>query len=70
MHEINDCAFVAYEHPELGIGYDLWVGGALSTVPRLGERPGAFVAPERVAEVQVPGSSATTATVGCATRRG
>ncbi|MGO1627951.1 MULTISPECIES: nitrite/sulfite reductase [unclassified Microbacterium] len=51
VHEINDCAFVAVEHPELGIGYDLWVAGALSTVPRLGERVGTFVAPERVAEV-------------------
>ncbi|WP_243228263.1 nitrite/sulfite reductase [Microbacterium sp. CIAB417] len=51
VHEINDCAFVAVEHPELGIGYDLWVGGALSVVPRLGERLGAFVSPDRVAEV-------------------
>ena len=51
VHEINDCAFVAVEHPELGIGYDLWVGGALSVVPRLGERLGVFVAPDRVAEV-------------------
>src|SRR5690606_17865378 len=47
----NDCSFVAVEHPELGIGYDLWVGGALAAVPRLGERLGAFVPPERVAEV-------------------
>ncbi|MGW9628399.1 nitrite/sulfite reductase [Microbacterium sp. NPDC055521] len=51
VHEINDCAFVAVEHPELGIGYDLWVGGALSVVPRLGERLGVFVTPDRVAEV-------------------
>ncbi|WP_460796033.1 nitrite/sulfite reductase [Microbacterium sp. GXF0217] len=51
VHEINDCAFVAVEHPELGIGYDLWVAGALSVVPRLGERLGVFVAPDRVAEV-------------------
>ncbi|WP_309066871.1 nitrite/sulfite reductase [Microbacterium sp.] len=51
VHEINDCAFVAVEHPELGVGYDLWVGGALSTVPRLGERLGSFVTPDRVAEV-------------------
>ncbi|MFE6734694.1 nitrite/sulfite reductase [Microbacterium sp. NPDC057650] len=51
VHEINDCAFVAVEHPELGIGYDIWVGGALAAVPRLGERLGAFVAPERVGEV-------------------
>lgn len=50
VHEINDVAFVAVDHPELGIGYDLWVGGGLSTSPRLGERLGAFVAPERVAE--------------------
>ncbi len=51
VHEINDCAFVAVEHPELGIGYDVWVGGALAAVPRLGERLGAFVSPERVGEV-------------------
>lgn len=51
VHEINDVAFVAVDHPELGIGYDLWVGGGLSTTPRLGERLGVFVAPERVAEV-------------------
>ncbi len=50
VHEINDVAFVAVEHPELGIGYDLWVGGGLSTTPRLGERLGVFVSPERVAE--------------------
>lgn len=51
VHEINDVAFVAVDHPDLGIGYDLWVGGGLSTTPRLGERLGVFVAPERVAEV-------------------
>ncbi|MEN2738773.1 nitrite/sulfite reductase [Microbacterium sp. X-17] len=50
VHEINDVAFVAVEHPEHGIGYDLWVGGGLSTAPRLAERLGVFVAPERVAE--------------------
>jgi sulfite reductase (ferredoxin) len=33
VHEINDCAFVGVVHPELGPGYDLWVGGALSVVP-------------------------------------
>lgn len=50
VHEINDVAFVAVEHPSLGIGYDLWVGGGLSTAPRLAERLGVFVAPERVAD--------------------
>jgi len=51
VHEINDIGFVAVEHPELGIGYDLWVGGGLSTAPRLAERLGTFVAPSQVAEV-------------------
>ena len=51
VHEINDIAFVAVEHPELGVGYDLWVGGGLSTAPRLAERLGAFVRPDEAAEV-------------------
>ncbi|GAA4776465.1 nitrite/sulfite reductase [Microbacterium gilvum] len=51
VHEINDVAFVAVDHPEHGVGYDLWVGGALSTVPRLGERLGTWVAPDQVADV-------------------
>jgi sulfite reductase (ferredoxin) len=51
VHEINDVAFVAIEHPQLGIGYDLWVGGGLSTAPRLAERLGTFVTPDQVADV-------------------
>jgi len=51
VHEINDIGLVAITHPELGVGYDLWVGGALSTTPRLGERLGTFVAPGHVTEV-------------------
>ena len=39
--------FVGVVHPELGAGYDLWVGGGLSTNPRLAERLGAFVRPRR-----------------------
>jgi len=50
-HEINDVAFVGVEHPELGLGYDLWVGGGLSTNPKLGLRLNTFVEPSRVAEV-------------------
>ena len=50
-HEINDVAFVGVVHPELGAGYDLWVGGGLSTNPKLGVRLDAFVTPDRVAEV-------------------
>jgi sulfite reductase (ferredoxin) len=51
VHEINDVSFVGVEHPELGPGFDLWVGGGLSTNPRLGERLGAFVALEDVPDV-------------------
>ncbi|MGW9632234.1 nitrite/sulfite reductase [Agromyces sp. NPDC055520] len=51
VHEINDVAFVAVDHPELGVGYDLWVGGGLSTAAHLAVRLGAWVAPEQVAEV-------------------
>ena len=51
VHEVQDIAFVAVEHPELGIGYDLWVGGGLSINPHLGKRLGAFVEPAKVPEV-------------------
>ncbi|HEY8718855.1 nitrite/sulfite reductase [Pengzhenrongella sp.] len=53
VHEINDVAFVAMVHPELGVGFDLWVGGALSVAPRLGERLGAFVTEAQVPDVWV-----------------
>jgi sulfite reductase (ferredoxin) len=49
-HEINDISLVGVVHPTLGAGYDLWVGGGLSTNPKLGVRLGAFVEPSRVAE--------------------
>jgi sulfite reductase (ferredoxin) len=42
-HEINDIAFVGVEHPEHGPGFDLWVGGGLSTNPKLGVRLGVWV---------------------------
>jgi sulfite reductase (ferredoxin) len=51
-HEINDVAFAAVRHPETGeVGYDLWVGGGLSTNPMIGKRLGAFVRPDQVPEV-------------------
>ncbi|MBH5337560.1 nitrite/sulfite reductase [Streptomyces pactum] len=50
-HEINDVAFVGVEHPELGPGFDLWVGGGLSTNPKLGVRLGAWVPLEDVPDV-------------------
>lgn len=46
IHEINDVSFVGVRHPEHGPGYDLWVGGGLSTAPRLAKRVGVFVPPE------------------------
>ena len=51
MPEINDIAFVGVEHPEHGPGFDLWVGGGLSTNPMLAVRLGAWVPEEEVAEV-------------------
>ncbi|MGY3564556.1 nitrite/sulfite reductase [Sinomonas sp. RB5] len=53
VHEINDFALVGVVHPELGPGYDLWVGGGLSTSAHLAVRLGAFVEPARAAEVWV-----------------
>ncbi|MCC3774863.1 nitrite/sulfite reductase [Streptomyces sp. UNOB3_S3] len=50
-HEINDVAFVGVHHPEHGPGFDLWVGGGLSTNPRIGVRLGAWVPLEEVADV-------------------
>ncbi|MGH3325365.1 MAG: nitrite/sulfite reductase [Streptomyces sp.] len=50
-HEINDVAFVGVEHPEYGPGFDVWVGGGLSTNPKLGVRLGTWVPLEEVADV-------------------
>ncbi|KAB8167802.1 nitrite/sulfite reductase [Streptomyces sp. 3MP-14] len=50
-HEVNDVAFVGVVHPEYGPGFDVWVGGGLSTNPSLGERLGAWVPLEEVADV-------------------
>jgi sulfite reductase (ferredoxin) len=51
-HEINDVAFAAVRHPDTGeTGYDLWVGGGLSTNPMIAKRLGAFVRPGQVPEV-------------------
>jgi sulfite reductase (ferredoxin) len=51
VHEINDVSLVGVVHPELGPGYDLWVGGGLSTAPRLAERIGVFVTEDVAADV-------------------
>ncbi|WP_405939487.1 nitrite/sulfite reductase [Streptomyces sp. NBC_00726] len=51
VHEINDISFVGVDHPEHGPGFDLWVGGGLSTNPRLAERLGAWVPLDDVPDV-------------------
>jgi sulfite reductase (ferredoxin) len=51
IHEINDIAFVGVTGPDGNPGYDLWVGGGLSTNPMIGKRLGAFVPPAQVPEV-------------------
>lgn len=50
-HEINDISFVGVVHPEHGPGFDLWVGGGLSTNPMFGVRLGAWVPIEDVPDV-------------------
>jgi sulfite reductase (ferredoxin) len=51
IHEINDVAFVGVRSERGEPGFDLWVGGGLSTNPMIGKRLGAFVRPDQVAEV-------------------
>lgn len=51
VHEVNDVAFIGVNHPEHGPGFDLWVGGGLSTNPMLGQRVGAWVPLDEVPDV-------------------
>jgi sulfite reductase (ferredoxin) len=51
IHEINDVAFAGVVNEAGEAGYDLWVGGGLSTNPMIGRRLGAFVRPGQVPEV-------------------
>lgn len=50
-HEINDVAFVGVVGPDGTPGYDLHVGGGLSTNPMFAQRLGAFVRPDQLSEV-------------------
>src|ERR671926_149215 len=50
-HEVHDVAFVGVDHPEHGPGFDVWVGGGLSTNPMIGQRLGAWVPLEDVPDV-------------------
>jgi sulfite reductase (ferredoxin) len=49
--QINDIAFIGAVHPEHGAGFDVWVGGGLSTNPMLAQRLGAWVPIDEVPEV-------------------
>ncbi|MET8043559.1 nitrite/sulfite reductase [Micromonospora sp. NPDC005215] len=42
-YESNDIALLGVEHPEHGPGFDVWVGGGLSTNPMLARRLGVWV---------------------------
>jgi len=48
--EINDVSFVGTVHPEHGPGFDLWVGGGLSTNPMFAEKLGVWIPLEEVAD--------------------
>src|SRR6266550_13532 len=50
-HEINDVSFVGVSGPDGTPGFDLWVGGGLSTNPMFAKRLGVFVRPDEVPEV-------------------
>ncbi|MGO8882158.1 MAG: nitrite/sulfite reductase, partial [Streptosporangiaceae bacterium] len=50
-HEVNDISFVGVTGPDGTPGFDLWVGGGLSTSPMLARRLGVFVRPEEVPDV-------------------
>ena len=50
-HEVNDVSFVGVLGPDGEPGFDLWVGGGLSTSPMMAKRLGVFVRPEQVPDV-------------------
>jgi sulfite reductase (ferredoxin) len=50
-HEVNDISFVGVTGPDGAPGFDLWVGGGLSTNPMLAQRLGVFVEEGQVPEV-------------------
>ena len=51
QHEINDVGLVGAMSAGGEPGFDLWVGGGLSTTPMFAQRLGAFVSPEEVVPV-------------------
>ena len=51
QHEINDIGLVGARHPDGDLGFDVWVGGGLSTNPMFAKRLGVFVRPHEVVPV-------------------
>ncbi|WP_211238371.1 nitrite/sulfite reductase [Actinomadura rifamycini] len=51
VHEINDIAFVGVRNDEGETGYQVFVGGGLSTNPMFSQSLGVFVKPEQAHEV-------------------
>jgi sulfite reductase (ferredoxin) len=49
--EVNDVSFVGTVHPEHGPGFDLWVGGGLSTNPMFAQRLGVWIPIDEVPDV-------------------
>jgi sulfite reductase (ferredoxin) len=49
--EVNDISFVGTVHPEHGPGFDVWVGGGLSTNPMLAQKLGVWVPLDEVPDV-------------------
>jgi sulfite reductase (ferredoxin) len=49
--ELDDVSFVGVRAQDGEAGYDLWVGGGLSTNPKFAQRIGVFVRPDQVPDV-------------------
>ena len=52
-YQTNDIGFIGVVHPEHGPGFDVWVGGGLSTNPMLAQRLGVWVPLHEVPELWV-----------------
>ncbi len=50
-HEVNDLSFVGVRHPDRGAGFDVFVGGGLSTNPMFAQRLGVFVTLDEIPDV-------------------
>jgi sulfite reductase (ferredoxin) len=50
-YQVNDISLLGVVHPVHGPGFDLWVGGGLSTNPRLAERLGVWVPLDEIPDV-------------------